>query len=487
MQKNIFITGIVAAATGAAAALFVVRSEASRGNAPGHAQGGQHADTPSLFTSQSAPSAGAIDLTYAAEKSVNAVVHVKTSYMREQNVPESIFEFFYGFRRYQEPAPVVQGAGSGVIISTDGYIVTNNHVIERANEIHVTLNDRRTFTAKLVGTDPSTDIAVLKIEGSDLPYITIGNSDALRLGEWVLAVGNPLNLTSTVTAGIVSAKARNINILSDDFKIESFIQTDAAVNQGNSGGALVNARGELVGINTAIASPTGSFAGYSFAVPSSIVNKVSTDIIEFGVVQRAVLGVSLQELTPELAAEYGIQHVNGVLIYGVLEGGAAAQADLQKGDVVTKINDVEVSTVAQLQEQISKFRPNDQVSLTIVRSNKTKYVNIILRNKAGTTSLVKADSDNALHVLGASLKEVDANTKRALRIRGGVQVAELKQGMLMSQGVKKGYIITSINRTPVNSVHDISKILSTVQNEAVLIEGIYPNGTVAYYAIGMSR
>ncbi|MDR1416148.1 MAG: trypsin-like peptidase domain-containing protein, partial [Prevotellaceae bacterium] len=385
MKRSIFISGLVAAVVGATAA-FLVSNIKSTGDS------GQSEATyamPSYFSSQNAAgaAAGSIDFTAAAEKTVNAVVHVTTSYMRSvQRSPESILEdFFYGFRGYryeQQPMPA-QGVGSGVILSTDGYIVTNNHVIERAEQIHVTLNDKRTFPAKLVGTDPSTDIAVIKVEGKNLPFVAMGSSDELRLGEWVLAVGNPLNLNSTVTAGIVSAKARNINILSDDFKIESFIQTDAAVNPGNSGGALVNTRGELVGINTAIASPTGSFTGYSFAVPSSIVSKVVSDIIEFGIVQRAVLGVTLQELTSEAAAEYGIKEIQGVLIVGVLSGGAAEQAGVRTSDVVLKVNDIAVNTGAQLQEQISKFRPNDQISLTISRDNKVKYLNVILRNKAG--------------------------------------------------------------------------------------------------------
>jgi Do/DeqQ family serine protease len=481
MKRHILISGLASAAIGATVALV-----ASYTQKPAN-DGEQSAATyaiPSVLSSQSSAAAGGIDFTVAAEKTVNAVVNVTTSYTRNvQRSPDAFLDFFYGFRHYQQPQPV-QGIGSGVILSTDGYIVTNNHVIERAEQIHVTLNDKRTFTAKLVGADPGTDIAVIKIEGKDLPFVAMGNSDDLRVGEWVLAVGNPLNLTSTVTAGIVSAKARNINILSDNFKIESFIQTDAAVNPGNSGGALVNTRGELVGINTAIASSTGSFAGYSFAVPSSIVSKVAADIIEFGIVQRAVLGVRLQELTSETAAEYGIKEIQGVLIADVIEGGAAEQAGVKKGDVVLKVNDIAVNTSAQLQEQISKFRPNDQISLTVSRDNKTKYINVILRNRAGTTSLVKPNDNTIQSVLGATLKEIDAGTKRALRITNGVQITELKQGKLMKHGIKQGYIITRINRTPVNSVNDVQRILSTLSNEAVLIEGIYPNGVVAYYAIG---
>jgi Do/DeqQ family serine protease len=478
MKRNVFFTGLLSAAVGAAAALMVARVNV------GSEQGGAPVFSyPSLLTSQNSTVAGAIDFTEAAEKTVHAVVHVKTSYaqMQQQLSP---FEYFFGFR-YQQPQQPVQGAGSGVILSSDGYIVTNNHVIDRAEKIDVTLNDKRTFAAKLIGADPSTDVAVLKIEAKELPYIAMGNSDALRLGEWVLAVGNPLNLTSTVTAGIVSAKARNINILSDNFKIESFIQTDAAVNPGNSGGALVNTRGELVGINTAIASPTGSYSGYSFAVPSSIVNKVATDIIEFGVVQRAVLGVALDELTSETAARYSISEVKGVLVQGVREGSAAEAAKLQKGDVVLKVNDAEVNTVAQLQEQISKFRPNDQVSLTVNRNNKITYVNVILRNRAGSTDLVKPDEGMTLNLLGVTLGEVDASARRSLQLRAGVQVKEVKAGKLASQGVKAGYIITRINRVAVGSPADVSRALSAAGSEAVLVEGIYPNGVVAYYAIGM--
>ncbi len=479
MKRNVFFIALLSAGVGAAAALFVgkVNNDGKSGDMPSF-------NYSSLLTAQNSTVAGAVDFTEAAERTVNSVVHVKTSYAQMQQ-QVSPFDYFFGFRGYQQQPRAVQGAGSGVILSSDGYIVTNNHVIDKAEKITVTLNDKRTFTAKLVGTDPSTDIAVLKIDTKDLPFVVMGNSDALRLGEWVLAVGNPLNLTSTVTAGIVSAKARNINILSDNFKIESFIQTDAAVNPGNSGGALVNTRGELVGINTAIASQTGSYEGYSFAVPSTIVNKVVTDIIEFGVVQRAVLGVSLLELNSETAEEYGVKETKGVLVQGVFEGSAAEAAKMQKGDVVLKVNDADVNTVSQLQEQISKFRPNDQVSLTVNRSNKTIHVNVILRNRAGSTDLVKPDDNSTVNMLGATLGEIDANTKRSLRIKSGVQVKSLQNGKLASQGVKQGYIITRINRTPVNTPSDVSKVLSTAGNEAVLIEGIYPNGMVAYYAIGM--
>ncbi|MGL4909533.1 MAG: Do family serine endopeptidase [Bacteroidales bacterium] len=486
MKKNLFFTSLIAGIVAAATTTFLVLFFGA--NIPSFEGSKKAKAIPSLLTAQMPNGTGTTDFTMAAEKTVNAVVHVKTSYARSGGYDnsESLLDFFFGFRGHQPQPQPQQGAGSGVILSSDGYIVTNNHVIDKAAKITVTLNDKRTLEAKLIGADPSTDIAVLKIEAKDLPFITMGNSEALRLGEWVLAVGNPMNLTSTVTAGIVSAKARNINILSDNFRIESFIQTDAAVNPGNSGGALVNTQGELIGINTAIASQTGAYMGYSFAVPSSIVGKVTTDIIEFGIVQRAVLGVTLQELTSELAHNYGLKEVKGVFVQGILSGSAAEDAKLQQGDIILKVNDIEVDNVAQLQEQISKFRPNDQISLAVNRNNKTVYVNVVLRNRAGNTSLLKPSDLNAVNILGATLAELDEPTKRKLRIPIGVQVTDLKDGKLRQQGVRKGYIILRINRQPVQTVTDVTQILSNIKsNEAILFEGLYPNGEAAYYAIAI--
>ncbi|MDR1225669.1 MAG: Do family serine endopeptidase [Prevotellaceae bacterium] len=443
--------------------------------------GGQ-SNVPVHYTN-SGEQGGAVDLTFAAEQSVHAVVHVKVSYSRYvQNAPESFYDFFFGTPQYRQERTPSMGAGSGVIISQDGYIVTNNHVIDRAEDIQVTLNDKRTLLAKVVGTDPGTDIAVLKVAEKDLPFINFGSSGNLRLGEWVLAVGNPLNLTSTVTAGIVSAKARNINLLSENFKIESFIQTDAAVNPGNSGGALVNIRGELVGINTAIASTTGSFTGYSFAVPSVIVQKVAADIIEHGVVQRAVLGVSLMELTSEVAKELDIKDVAGVFVADAIEGGAAKKAGIIRGDVIIAVNDVRVNSVAELQEQISRFRPNDQITLMVNKDNKTRYVNVVLRNKDGGTDVVKKIVINSGKLLGAELQPMSDQLKKALRIHGGMQVRKLSQGKLQQQGVKEGYIILRVNRALINSVEDIEKAIGNKSNEAIFVEGIYPNGMRAYYA-----
>jgi serine protease Do len=428
-----------------------------------------------------------MDFTYAAERTVHAVVHVKTKSTREgQSSGNPIYDFFFGYRD-MAPQPVA-GFGSGVIISNDGYIVTNNHVIDDAQEIEVTLNDKRTFVATVVGRDPDTDIAVLKIKADNLPFITYGNSDALKVGEWVLAVGNPYNLTSTVTAGIVSAKARNLNIIGsrnndrNNLSIESFIQTDAAVNPGNSGGALVNKLGEMVGITTAIASPTGSYAGNSFAVPVTIVKKVVADLIEFGEVHRALLGISIKDIDYEFAKQKGIDKIEGVYVGGIMQGGAAEAAGIKEGDIILSVNGTNVNSPSELQEMISRYRPNDKVEIVINRDNKKKQISVTLRNMEGTTKIVS--KDEVISVLGAQLAEVSSAEKSKLGIKEGVKVVSIGQGKLRSAGVQKDFIITSINNQPVNSVDDVQKILSNVKR-GVYLEGVYPNGVVAYYAFGL--
>ena len=335
------------------------------------------------------------DFTTAAQLSVNAVVHVKTTYTakKQSSVIDPFLEFFFGLPHYQErPQPQQQGFGSGVIISNDGYIVTNNHVIDRADMIQVVLNDKRTYTAQLVGTDPTTDIALLKIEADSLPTITFGDSDMLKVGEWILAVGNPFNLTSTVTAGIVSAKARNINILNAAMKIESFIQTDAAVNPGNSGGALVNTQGRLVGINTAIASETGSYAGSAFAVPTSIVQKVVEDLKQHGTVQRAILGVQIADITDRLAKDRNIHTLAGVYVNSVMELSAAHMAGITEGDIITHVNNSPIKTVAELQEQIGRHRPGDEITITLLRNNTSITLPVTLQNRQGTTEILTKDN-----------------------------------------------------------------------------------------------
>jgi len=421
-----------------------------------------------------------MDFTLAAESTVNAVVHVKTKAFREMEA-NPIYEFFFGATPEGNVAPII-GFGSGVILSSDGFIVTNNHVIEGSDEIQVVLNDRREFTAKLIGRDPSTDLALLKIDGKNFPTLKYGNSDQLKLGEWVLAVGNPYNLTSTVTAGIVSAKARNINILRNNFSIESFIQTDAAVNPGNSGGALVNTAGQLIGINTAIASRTGTYTGYSFAIPVSIVKKVVADIREFGEVQRAIIGVTIQDVTSQLMEEKKLDGIEGVFINGVYEDGAAKVAGIKIGDVVMAINDIKVNSVAELQEQVSRFRPNDHITVKVKRGEKMKHFDLTLRNLDGTTEIVRTEELST--ILGANFEAATFADKRKLGIRNGVKIKSLESGKLMQVGVEKGFIITSINKVPVNSVKDISDILGKVKG-GVMIEGVYGDGSKAYYAIGL--
>ncbi len=424
------------------------------------------------------PTENAVDFSYAAEKTVNAVVHVKTTYGQGSSQP-TMYDFFFGNPQgMQHP---MMASGSGVIISEDGYIVTNNHVVENATDIDVVLNDNRSFTAKLIGRDPSTDIALLKIDEKNLPMVSYGNSDDLKIGQWVLAVGNPFNLTSTVTAGIVSAKARNLNLLDKSYAIESFIQTDAAVNPGNSGGALVDAQGRLVGINTAIASQTGSYSGYSFAVPVTIVKKVVADLIEFGTVQRAMLGVSIRDIDSELAKAQNIDKIQGVFVAEATEGGTAKEAGIENEDIITKINDALVNKVSELQEQISRFRPGDKINVTVLRGDKEKVFSCVLKNSIGTTGYVDKD---AMQVLGATFSKISADDKAKFGIERGMKIIELGPGKLMKAGVQKGFIITGINRQPVSSFEDIQQILNHTRG-GVYIEGIYPDGSTGYYAFGL--
>ena len=428
---------------------------------------------------RSEPGAGSVDLTYAAEKTIHAVVNVKTQMVRE-TYRNPLFEFLYG-DSYKNPEPVL-GFGSGVIISSDGYIVTNNHVVDNSDKVFVTLNDKREFEAKVIGTDPSTDLALIKIDADELPYIPYGNSDELRVGEWVLAVGNPFTITSTATAGIVSAKGKNLGIIQDQYRIESFIQTDAAVNRGNSGGALVNTRGELVGINTAIISPSGAFAGISFAIPVSIVKKVVADLIEFGVVQRAILGVSIQEIDAELAKQKDISELKGVYVSELREGGAAMDAGILVGDIIMQIDGIEVNSPAELTEQINRYRPGDKVSVTLKRRNKTKQFDVVLRNLQGDTKIVKSEIYDT--ILGATIVEIDNEVKQSLGIKNGVKIADLGAGKLRAEGVKEGFIITQVNNKDIFSVEELKKIINSIKG-GVYIKGIYPNGVIAYYAFGM--
>lgn len=433
------------------------------------------------------PPGSPVDFTSAAEYTVKSVVHVKTSYSAKTNPGISPFIDPFGGLFFGQPQqmPKQQSSGSGVIISEDGYIVTNNHVVEGADDVDVTMDDKRSFTAKVIGTDPSTDLALLKIDVKGLPYSSYGNSDNVRIGEWVLAVGNPFNLTSTVTAGIVSAKARNIHILDNTnlSSIESFIQTDAAVNPGNSGGALVNTNGELIGINSAIASNTGSYTGYSFAIPVNIVKKVVNDLMEYGTVQRGFIGVSIKDIDADFAKEKDIKNLDGVYVNGLTKGGAAAEAGLLEGDIITEINGINVKSSPELQEIVGRYHPGDKIDVTLIRDNAEKTVAVTLRNKDGNTKVIKNDVE-VVNSLGALLEPVNKEEMKKLGITGGVKIKDLNSGKLKNAGIDKGFIITGIDNKPVDSVNDVTSYLQNKKG-GVLIEGVYPSGMRAYYGFGM--
>lgn len=440
-----------------------------------------------LTTSEGYP-----DFTEAAAKSVDGVVHVKTTTVTQQQYMNP-FDFFFGFGERMPSQPREQvGFGSGVIISKDGYIITNNHVVENANVVSVTLNDNREFEAKVVGSDRMSDIALLKIEGEDFPYLTFGNSDALRVGEWVLAVGNPFNLTSTVTAGIVSAKNRG-NVMGGGLGIQSFIQIDAAVNRGNSGGALVNTRGELVGINTAIYSQTGDFAGYAFAVPISIAGKIASDLKEYGAVQRAVLGIQVPNIEnirrqdPNRARE--LSQIRGVLIEDFSDRSAAKTAGIQKGDIITAINNVSIRNFAELQSQLNRYRPGDKISVTVNRGGNDRSFTVELKNDEGSTEITR--STNALSSLGAKFKQIPEERKKSLGISSGIEVESVESnGFFRKEGINKGFIIMRINNTPVNTESDIANIVAATNNsqdKVLLVAGFYPNGRTQYIAIDLTN
>lgn len=427
----------------------------------------------------------------ASESSVNSVVHVTTKVVKTTFQRDPFFEFFYGpgaggqeFKQYGE------GAGSGVIVTSDGYIVTNNHVIEDASEIEVILNDNRKYKAKVIGADPSTDIAVIKIQEEGLQPLPLGNSDDLHIGEWVLAVGNPFNLTSTVTAGIVSAKARNINLLSDRSRgdvvpIESFIQTDAAVNPGNSGGALVNVHGELVGINTAIASRTGSYAGYSFAVPVNLVQKVMADLMDYGIVQRGYLGVKIADITQEIKEDKNLKDLSGVYVAGVSENGSAEKAGIKEGDVILKIGSKPVNSVAALQEEVGRRRPGDKISVTIRNSKGYEDVKeIVLRNKDGDTKLVSKAEISKNVALGATFKELSSKEKEELGITHGIKITSLNAGKLKSVGLQEGMIITKMNNEMISSVEQLTSKLNNAKG-GVLLEVMTESGRKDYVGFGL--
>ncbi|MCQ2286591.1 MAG: trypsin-like peptidase domain-containing protein [Bacteroidales bacterium] len=424
-----------------------------------------------------------VDLTTAAEHSIHAVVHIKTEFIQKNAAWDSFFsgsfwDNFFGIDRNSE-YPVV-AAGSGVIISSDGYIITNNHVVEDAEKITVSLNDKREFQGTIVGTDADADLALIKIEGTDFPYLAFGNSDAVKIGEWVLAVGNPFNLTSTVTAGIVSAKARNLNILDESANIESFIQTDAAVNQGNSGGALVNVQGELIGINSAIASGNGYYTGYSFAIPSNVARKVAHDLQQYGVVQRAYLGVAISDITPQKAAEMQLPNLNGVLVAQIEADGAAEKEGLAEEDIILAVNDTKVNSSSELREVLMQNSPGDVVKLTILHQGKEDIKQVKLLNHYGNTDIVKLSEINAENLLGGTFSDLTKRELNYYRITGGVKVTDLGDGLLKQSGMKKGFVITVINGRIISNKEDLNKFLLHNKDKYIAVEGVYDNGYYKY-------
>lgn len=421
------------------------------------------------------------DFTYAAESAVDAVVYVKVVSRETTRAVPDIFDFFFGYGGTPQERERV-GSGSGVIIREDGYIVTNNHVIEGATEIEVTLTNNKTFKAELIGTDPATDVALIKVDAQGLPTIPFGDSDKLRLGEWVLAIGSPYNLRSTVTAGIVSAKGRSIPDSSKEFKIESFIQTDAAVNPGNSGGALVDKAGNLVGINTAIVSQTGAYAGYSFAVPVNIVKKIVSDLIDFGSVRRAMLGVTMSPVTQEIADKMKLSSLNGVYIVEVSPGSAAEKAGVRKEDILIAIDSVKITNASSVQEMVNSFSPGDKAVLTVIRDGREKDLEVKFQGTAEENGTVTEDGSVAFY--GSRIDEVSRETKERLGIKSGVEIVSVGPGKIMDAGVTEGFVILYVNDEPVSKPQDVINIIKK-SKRAVFIEGLTSYGKVSYFGFGI--
>ena len=446
----------------------------------------QAQNAPQIQRTAFLPTENTPDFVDAAEASVNAVVHIKTTIIRQTASYNDFFgaflEHLYGIPGQTQNNTMV-AYGSGVVLSPDGYIVTNNHVVEGASEVEVTFNNKIVRQATIVGTDPTSDLALIKVDGSDFDYLVFGDSDKVRVGEWVLAVGNPFNLTSTVTAGIVSAKARDISILGEGSSVESFIQTDAAVNRGNSGGALVNTKGELIGINAAIASHTGSYEGYSFAIPSNIVRKVVDDLLMYGETQRAYIGVVPKEMDAELADKAGMSDIKGVYVENLIEDGAAQKAGIEPGDVILQVNGNDVNTTTQLLEAIHQYRPGDEVDMEVVRNGRKRTFTVRLLNESGSTDVVKKGESFYNATLGIVLQPVSKAELKNLRINNGLKIVEIRQGAFQGANVE-GFIITAVNGKTVTSKGDLESALSTNRSRKTYIEGVYPNGmkmTFEYY------
>ena len=476
MNKSVLIV-LLSAAVGGLTAFTVVKSMS-----PDHQAAVQMTDG-AQFRTVNLSHENWPDFTYAAESAVDAVVYVKTTATQiHSQAPSSIFDYFFGFPQGSPQQREKVGSGSGVIIREDGYIVTNNHVIEGADKIEVTLNNNVTYPATLVGTDPATDVALLKIDATGLPVIPFGDSDKLRLGEWVIAIGSPYDLRSTITAGIVSAKGRSMPNYSGEYKIESFIQTDAAVNPGNSGGALVDRAGNLVGINTAIYSRTGSYSGYSFAVPVNIVKKIAYDLMDFGSVKRAVLGISMGAITDKIAEDLKLSSRNGVYISEVSPSGAADKAGIKAGDVLIAIDSIKITSPASVQETVSRYSPGDKAVVTVIRDGKEKQFDVTFKGTAQENGTVADDGSVAFY--GSSIKAASEEVLEKYNLKSGVEIVELGPGKLMEAGAVEGFIIQYVNDHPVKTPQDVIDIVKK-SKRAVFIEGVTPSGRTGYFGFGI--
>lgn len=478
MKKN-FVTVVVSVLLSTLAAYAIVKASdpVSNGSSAESAPQGAQYRTVNLSQSEYP------DFTFAAESTVDAVVYVKVTIKTVQQYQiDPFFRFFFGDDGSGQPRErEQQGSGSGVIIRPDGYIVTNNHVVENATKVEITLNNNKTYPATIIGTDPATDVALLKIDAEGLPSVEFADSDNLRLGEWVLAIGSPYDLRSTITAGIVSAKGRSIPNYDGKFKIESFIQTDAAVNPGNSGGALVNKEGKLVGVNTAIISQTGSYTGYSFAVPSNIVKKIADDLIDFGSVRRVMLGITGGNLTEEIAKEVKLSSLSGVYINEVSTGSSAEKAGLQKGDVILAVDDTKIQNMAALQEKINSFHPGDNAEVTIWRGGNTLKASIVFQEAAGSNGTVASDGSVAFY--GAMLRTPSKETLAKLGLKSGVEIVSLTSGKMLDAGAAEGFIIQYVNDQPVSKPEEVVEIAKKTKR-AVFIEGVTATGRSSYFGFG---
>ncbi|WP_194976804.1 Do family serine endopeptidase [Aquiflexum lacus] len=495
MNKNQFFLGIILASLIGGVVALAGASYLSKQNSATNFTDKQDTSLVNWLSDEKFIIPDGINFVASAQMVTPAVVHVKSSVTVTQGQRGTDpFEEFFGFRspdRGQAPREG-RSSGSGVIISADGFIVTNNHVIENATRIDISLEDNTRYTARVIGTDPTTDLALLKIEANNLPFVKFGDSDRTKVGEWVLAVGNPFDLTSTVTAGIISAKARNIGILRDmenNLQIESFLQTDAVVNPGNSGGALVNLAGELIGINTAIASRTGTFNGYAFAVPSSIVQKVMDDLLEFGTVQRGLLGVQIRDVSAELEESLGekLDVARGVYVVDVNEGSGGEEAGLQKGDIIIGVDGTDTYNVAKLQEMVARKRPGDKVDVKYLRKGKELSATATLKNISGDTKVIRKELPVRMTFGGVTFEDVKSDVKTRLKLNGGASIIEINNEEWKKSGAKVGFIITSVigseGRYRISGANDLSQILNDSKGEELVILGVYPNGQEYYFEI----